>query len=514
MPNKDSDTLEQTPPGEVRTRLAAIVESSEDAIYGRDLNDIVTTWNKAAEAMYGYTASEIVGRPISLIVPSDRVDEEADILDRIRRGERIVHFETERRSKDGRLIPVSLSISPIRDSAGNIVGISKIARDQTEAHRARQKLERREAVLSSILETAPDALVVIDERGLIQSFSATAVRLFGFSQKEAVGRNVSVLMPSPYREAHDSYLARFLATGERRIIGTRRVIVGQRKDGSNFPIELAIGEAKVPGERLFTGFIRDLTEREARENRLAELQSELVHVSRLSELGQMASALAHEVTQPLAAMEIYRNAVRRLLAAGDVSGAQAAIERISEQAERTRQIVQRLRELVRKEETERKTEGLSKVIEEASALALVGIGPELKLGIHVAEDAAEAVIDRIQIQQVLVNLIRNAAQAMAGSPRRELFIATSRVGDMVEISVTDSGPGLPELVRARLFEPFVTTKPDGLGVGLSVSRTIVESHGGDLRTEDATGGGTVFRFTVPRPAAPAGPRPDQPSAGD
>ncbi len=494
---------------EARMQLAAIVESSDDAIVGKDLNGIVTSWNKAAESMFGYAASEIIGHPITLIIPPDRLMEETAILDRIRRGQRIVQFETERRCKDGRLIPVWLSVSPIRDRPGNIVGISKIARDQSAAHRARQELERREALLTSILETAPDALVVIDERGLIRSFSATAVRLFGFSLEEVLGRNVSMLMPSPYREAHDSYLERYLATGERRIIGTRRVIIGQRKDGSTFPIELAVGEVKVPGAHLFAGFVRDLTERQDRENRLAELQSELVHVSRLSELGQMASALAHEVTQPLAAMAIYRNAVRRLLAAGDVQGAQAAIERISEQAERARQIVQRLRELVRKEETERKTESLSKVIEEASALALVGIGPELKLGIRVAEDATEAVIDRIQIHQVLVNLIRNAAEAMAASPRRELSIATRRVGDMVEISVTDSGPGLPESVRARLFEPFVTTKPNGLGVGLSVSRTIVEAHGGELRAEDAAGGGTVFHLTLPSPEGtdkPAGDR--------
>lgn len=494
---------------EARMQLAAIVESSDDAIVGKDLNGIVTSWNKAAESTFGYAASEIIGHPITLIIPPDRIAEETAILDRIRRGERIVQFETERRCKDGRLIPVWLSISPIRDRSGNIVGVSKIVRDQSAAHRARQELERREALLTSILETAPDALVVIDECGLIRSFSATAVRLFGFNLEEVLGRNVSMLMPSPYREAHDSYIARYLATGERRIIGTRRVIVGQRKDGSTFPIELAIGEVKVPGARLFTGFIRDLTERQARENRLAELQSELVHVSRLSELGQMASALAHEVTQPLAAMAIYRNAVRRLLAAGDVLSAQAAIERISEQAERARQIVQRLRELVRKEETERKTESLSKVIEEASALALVGIGPELKLGIRVAEDATDAVIDRIQIQQVLVNLIRNAAEAMVGLPRRELLIATTRVGEMVEINVADSGPGLPESVRARLFEPFVTTKPNGLGVGLSVSRTIVEAHGGELRAEDAAGGGTVFRLTLPSPRRtnrPAGDR--------
>jgi two-component system sensor kinase FixL len=173
------------------------------------------------------------------------------------------------------------------------------------------------------------------------------------------------------------------------------------------------------------------------------------------------------------------------------------MERIAEQADRARQIIQRLRNLVKKNEEERRVESLTTLIGEASALALVGVGPGLKLNIRVAADAAEALIDKIQIQQVLLNLMRNAAEAMEGSPRRELSITTARVEDMVEINVADTGPGLPELVRARLFEPFVTTKPNGMGVGLSVCRAIVEAHGGELRAGDVEGGGTVFRLTVP-----------------
>ncbi len=200
----------------------------------------------------------------------------------------------------------------------------------------------------------PDALVVIDERGLIHSFSTAAERLFDFSPEEVLGRNVSLLMPSPYREAHDSYLARYLSTGERRIIGIGRVVVGQRKDGSTFPMELAVGEVLLPGERLFTGFVRDLTERQDHDRRLDELQSELIHVSRLNELGQMASALAHEVNQPLTAMTNYLSGVRRLLAAGNQEGAEQAMDRIAAQADRARQIIQRLRDLVTKRETERR----------------------------------------------------------------------------------------------------------------------------------------------------------------
>lgn len=482
---------------EARLRLAAIAESSNDAIVGKDLNGIVTAWNRAAEALFGYTAEQIIGRPITIIVPPDRIEEESSILERVRRGERMVHFETLRQRKDGRPVPVSLTISPVCDADGTVIGVSKIARDLSEIERVNQQLRRREALLRSILDTVPDALVVIDEYGLIQSFSAAAERLFGFLPGEVVGRNVSILMPSPYREQHDGYLARYLSTGERHIIGIGRIVVGQRKDGSTFPMELAVGEVNLTGDRLFTGFIRDLTEHQDRERHLSELQSELIHVSRLNELGQMVSALAHEVNQPLTAMSNYVSGMRRLLAAGKRQDAELAMERIAEQAGRARQIIQRLRNLVTKNAGERRVESLTTVIEEASALALVGIGQGLKLKIQVAAVAAEAVIDRIQIQQVLLNLMRNAAEAMDSSARRELSITTSRAEDMIEISVADTGPGLPELVRARLFEPFVTTKPNGMGVGLSVCRAIVEAHGGELRAEDAEGGGTVFRLTVP-----------------
>lgn len=498
-PGDSDDVLTYVQAGEASAWLTAIVDSTDDAIVGKNLDGVVISWNRAAEQMFGYPAAEIIGQSITRIIPPDRLAEEASILDRVLRGEKLVHFETTRRRKDDEIIPVSLTISPIRSADGRIIGVSKIARDLSEVERVDHELRRREALLRSILDTVPDALVVIDGGGLIQSFSTAAQRLFGFRPEEAVGRNVSMLMPSPYREAHDGYLARYLLTGERRIIGIGRIVVGQRKDGSTFPMELAVGEVDVSGARLFTGFVRDLTERQQRERRLGELQSELIHVTRLNELGQMASALAHEVNQPLTAMTNYLNGLRRLLAAGNRQAAEQAMERIAEQADRAREIIRGLRTLVRKGETEKRVESLPKTIEEASALALVGMGQRLKLEISIADDAAEAVIDKTQIQQVLLNLIRNAAEAMAGSPRRELSITTARAAGMVEISVADTGPGLPVSVRAHLFQPFVTTKPTGMGVGLSVCRTIVEAHGGELRAEDANGGGTVFRLTVPHP---------------
>jgi two-component system sensor kinase FixL len=476
--------------------LAAMAASSNDAIVGKDLGGTVIFWNDMAEQLFGFTAAEMIGAPILRIVPPDRTAEEASILERLRRGERVSHFETERLTRDGRTIPVSVTISPIRDDAGRIVGASKSARDLSEARRISAALKQRELLLQAILDTVPDGLIVIDQHGLIRSLSPAAEQMFGFSSTEAIGRNVAMLMPSSHAGSHDAYMDRYAATGERRIIGIGRVVAGLRKDGTTFPMELHIGEAAAPGDRLFTGFVRDLTAREDRERRLADLQAELILVSRLSELGQMASALAHEVDQPLTAIANYARGVRRLLTPDIPPALHEAIAKMSEQATRAHAIVQSIRGLVKKETRPARTEDLRVIIEEAIALALVGAGRTVDLALRLDPEARHADLDRVQVQQVLLNLVRNAVQAMEGAPVQRLTIATAARGDRVEISVADSGPGLPEAVRARLFQPFVTTKVGGLGVGLSICRAIVQAHGGELIAETPPGGGTVFRFTV------------------
>ena len=403
----------------------------------------------------------------------------------------------ERLHKDGSVVAVSLSVSPILDDRNRIVGVSEIARDIGEMQRIRRDLERREGLLFAILDASPDALVVIDQQGLIRSFSAAAERLFGFNAMEVEGQSVNMLMPPPYRDEHDGHVARHFATGERHVVGTKRIVFGERKDGSTFPMELAIGEVNVAGMRLFAGFIRDLTERQERERCVNELQSELVHVSRAVELGQMLAEFAHEVADPLMAISFYLGTVRRQLVAGDVIAVQSLVDRVLEQSDRARQIVRRISDHVRKRAADRQVEDLTKVIEESSALALVGAGRDIKLDVRIGDNAREAVIDKIQIQQVLLNLMRNAVEAMTDSPWRELSISTARDGDMVEISVSDTGSGLTRAARSKLFQPFNTTKPNGMGVGLSVCRLIVEAHGGKIRADDGDGAGTVFRLTIP-----------------
>jgi two-component system sensor kinase FixL len=359
----------------------------------------------------------------------------------------------------------------------------------------------RQAHLQSILDTVPEAMIVVDEHGIMQSFSSAAERLFGYRTADALGHNIKILMPAPYRENHDGYMQRYNDTGERRIIGIGRVVVGQRKDGSTFPMELAVGEMKSGEQRFFTGFIRDLTDRQKTEARLQELQSELVHISRLTAMGEMASTLAHELNQPLSAISNYLKGSQRLLqGASDERSAtiRDALNKATDQAMRAGHIIRRLRDFVSRGESERRVESITKLVEEASALALVGVKDR---GIRVTfqfDPSVELVLaDRVQIQQVVLNLIRNAVDAMEETKVRDLAVSVVPAGDnLVRVSVADTGLGIAPEITEQLFQPFITTKRDGMGVGLSISRTIVEAHGGRIWVEPNPVGGTIFHFTL------------------
>ena len=322
-------------------------------------------------------------------------------------------------------------------------------------------------------------------------------------EREAIGQNVSILMPNPDRSRHDGYLARYRSTGERHIIGIGRIVTGQRKDGTTFPMHLSIGEMQSGGAPYFTGFVRDLTEHQQTQARLQELQSELVHVSRLSAMGEMASALAHELNQPLAAISNYMKGSRRLLAAStdpNISKIESALDRAAEQAIRAGQIIRRLRDFVARGESEKRVESLSKLIEEAGALGLTGAreqGVQLRFNLDPQHD--QVLVDRVQIQQVLVNLFRNALEAMAHSlaPRTHRLQLPAVADDMIEIAVSDTGSGFRKTWMQNLFQTFFTTKETGMGVGLSISRSIIEAHGGRMWAETNAAGGATFRFTLP-----------------
>lgn len=360
-----------------------------------------------------------------------------------------------------------------------------------------------EAYLRSILATVPDAMVLIDEYGIILSFSAAAEKMFGYSESEVAGENVSMLMPSPDRERHDGYLRNYRETGVRKIIGIGRVTTARRRNGNTFPIELSVGEAWVEGRRIFTGFIHDITQRQQTELTLQDLQAELAHVGRISEMGTLASSLAHELNQPLTAITSYSQGARDLLSGAldeeNLELAREAMQEVASQAIRAGEIVRRMRDFMSHGDTEHRVENLPRLIGEANALALVGSREHgIDVQVRLDSGAEEVFVDRIQVQQVLTNLIRNAIDAMIDCPVRSLTIS-SRPGPagFVTISVEDTGSGISHSVEPQLFQPFVTSKQTGMGIGLSISRTIIEAHGGRIWFEPGVHGGTIFHFTLP-----------------
>ncbi|QRM27310.1 PAS domain S-box protein [Microvirga sp. VF16] len=498
-----SETSSKPSQPSVHDKIATLLIDAvtDTAFIVLDSDGNIAGWSRGAEHIHGWSGEEVIGRSASILyMPDDSADTLRQDLQTAHERERH-EAQGLRLRRDGSAFMALVTMTPIDGTDIGRGAIAMTTRDITEWVMAEEALRTREAHLRSILETVPDAMVVIDEQACIQSFSATAVRLFGYQPDEVIGENVKILMPAPYRDQHDNYMLRYRKTGERRIIGVGRVVVGQRKDGSTFPMELAVGEMHSEGIRYFTGFIRDLTERQKTETRLQELQSELVHMSRFTALGEMASTLAHEINQPLTAITNYLKGCRRILERMDgdtVPMLRDAVNEAGEQALRAGQVIRHLREFVARGESERHIENLPKLIEEASALSLVGAKEQ---GVRVVFDfdpkAPFVLADRIQIQQVLLNLIRNAIEAMQETERRELRVAT-RVMDEghVELSVEDTGPGLAPEVASQLFQPFVTTKKHGMGVGLSICRTIVEAHGGKIWAVSKQGEGTAFRFTL------------------
>jgi two-component system sensor kinase FixL len=486
------------------TLYRAIVETAVDAIVVIDRKGLIRSVNNATERLFGYVAEELVGRNVNMLMPEPFAGEQNTYLaNYLRTGQKKIigiAREVVGRRKDGSVFPMDLSVGEARDNSEPIfVGIIRDITDRKAAEIAQRESELR---LRSILDTVPDAIVVIDAQGIIQSFSPAAARLFGYDSAEVVGRNVSMLMPTPYREAHDGYLARYLRTGERRIIGIGRVVVGLRKTRETFPIELHVGEFAVGGTRFFTGFIRDLTEQQEAKRRIQDLQAELLHASRLSVMGQMASTMAHELNQPLTAVTNYLEAGRQLLATGAAgpSRIDEIMEKAIAQAQRAGEVIRRLRSFVSKGETERRLHNLNQLVEEALALALIGTRQHnVRASLELDDSLPLVLIDPVQIQQVVLNLVRNAVEAMEQVERRELVVGTRAIPDreVAEVTVADSGPGIAPELADRLFQPFITTKKSGMGLGLSICREIVETHHGRLTAAPGTSGGAVFRVTLP-----------------
>ncbi|MEM7497666.1 MAG: PAS domain S-box protein [Pseudomonadota bacterium] len=373
------------------------------------------------------------------------------------------------------------------------------------------------SLLDLVVQTAPDAIVTIDEHGAILSFSPAAERMFGYAEDEILGQNVSMLMPSPHSARHDDYMTHYRQTGERRIIGIGRELRALRKSGETFVAEIAVGELNKDGRHVFTGFIRDVTDRVEAERRANRLQRMLDRVSRIQALGEMSSALAHEINQPLSALSSFARAAARNLAKSppDTEKARDQLDRIAGEAQRAGEIVRRMRKLVDRGKGDFRPEDVNTLVREGIALSRVG--PEVEgfgVRLELAAGLPKVLADRIQIQQVIVNLMRNAAEALNGDGHGDVHVATElseRPGTIavrahpvsaaeVMVTIGDGGPGIPDELIDRLFDPFVTTKESGLGIGLAVCRTIVAAHGGRIWAEANDEGGADFHFTLP--AAP------------
>ncbi|TRD11638.1 PAS domain S-box protein [Erythrobacter insulae] len=356
--------------------------------------------------------------------------------------------------------------------------------------------------LHAVIDTVPDAMVIADEEGRIRSFSKGAEKMFGYCEAEVLGKNIALLMPSPDRERRGGYMRRNQETQIPQIIGIGRVTTARSSDGTTFPINLSLSEIKVDGTSGYVAFIRDLTESRETERELHTLQSELAHVSRISSIGGMATSLAHELNQPLTAVTNYANSASDLLkdpSEENLALVREALDECAQEALRAGQIVHRLRDFISRGETERHIVSLSRLVKEASALALMnGDGKKVDFETVLDPDLDEVLVDPVQIQQVVLNLIRNALEAMLESPHKRLIISSwpGKPG-FVELIVADSGPGLEPHIADRLFHPFNTSKESGMGLGLSICHTIITAHGGKIAAKPSELGGTAFHITLP-----------------
>ena len=356
--------------------------------------------------------------------------------------------------------------------------------------------------LRRVIDSALDGMIVIDASGTVLLYNAACERMFGYAADEVLGRNVKLLMTSPDRKDHDSSLRNYLRSGTARIIGIGRDVTGRRKDGSTVPIRLSVGELRDDGDTpLFIGTLHDLTEALRARERIEELQSELMQVARASAVGEMGATLAHELTQPLSAVAGFVESSVALIDRGDAKVPARVREYMDQAVTQTLRmgaVVRRVREFTSRGDTERSVEDINAVVEEICELATLGTATDgIDLEMDLAADLPPVLIDHIQIQQVVLNLVRNSIDALTDCETGTITVATVPGGRMVEVVVSDNGPGLPPEDRERVFEPFVSSKHDGIGIGLSICRTIVEAHGGRIAIDAGTRSGTAFRFSVP-----------------
>ncbi len=358
------------------------------------------------------------------------------------------------------------------------------------------------AETSAILDTAVDGIVIIDERGIIQTFNQAASELFGYPSEDVIGRSVNMLMTAADAHRHDGYLQDYLTTGQASIIGFGRELEGLTAAGDRVPVYLAVSDIQLDGRRRFAGVIRNLTEQHAAREALASQREKLAHVSRLSTMGEMTASIAHEINQPLTAISMYAQACIKLLNRDGTTGkVKEALEKLNTQSLRAGAVIERIQRFARAQETSKELVDLNELVTDLLKLAESDArmhNIDLDLGLAPALPALFA--DPVQIQQVILNLIRNGIDAMneiGCKHGRTILIETRRRGGNVELLVSDQGPGVAENQSDLLFTPFHTTKKEGMGMGLSICRSIISEHGGELRFRNNAETGACFYFSLP-----------------
>jgi two-component system sensor kinase FixL len=471
--------------------LRAILDSSESAIVGIDLNGIIVGCNGGAGRLYGHAATEMIGHSLSILMPPG-ADDLAKILDSIRSGRSVAPREAVRTAKDGRMLTLRASAAPVRDANGALVGGVEIGRDITERVRMDLAALTTEARWRTVIDAAVDGIIVIDERGLIDVFNPAAERMFGYSAEEMRGRNVSVLMPSPYQAEHDAYMHRYLRTGHRKIIGIGREVTGLRRDGTTFPMQLSVGEMRAGGARHFIGILHDLSERVRLEERVRGQEA-------LARLGEMGAVIAHEVKNPLAAMRGAIEVISGRMPAGSKEA--PILKEIITRIDALNGLLRDLLLFARAPQPHYGPVALGMLL--TSTADLLARDPALsELHITVTGNPPPVQGDPELLRIVFQNLLINAAQAMHSRGTIQATITAAEGTQQVDIA--DTGPGIPPEERDKVFRPFFTTKARGTGLGLATAKRFIELHSGTITISCPPAGGTVVTIKLPseRPQNP------------
>jgi PAS domain S-box-containing protein len=478
--------------GQQQRRVAAIVNSSDDAIIGQDLDGVITSWDPAAERMYGYRPDEAIGRVITLIVPPEHAHEEERVLSCLRRGEYIDHFETVRRTKDGRLIDVVLTITPLRDIDGTVFGALKIARDLTERKQAQEALRLSEATALAFIASAAEGILIIDEVGRIIIANGQIEKMFGYEQAELIGQPMEVLLPEPLRGQHTTHRADYAAAPRVRPMGRGLDLAGRRRDGTEFPVEISLSYVRTARGTRVMAFVTDITERLAHERAVRRSD-------KLALLGTLSAGIAHELNNPLG---IIKGRIELILLEAEEQGLPPVVREdlgvIHHHVERVIRLVHGLLSYARPSERERRPTDLNRVVAETMLLVQKQLNKE---GVHITTSLDRSlppiVGEQNALEQVLLNLIKNAEQAIGGNGEIRIVTRTAARPRWVELIVADTGPGIPAEHLSRIFDPYFTTKATGTGLGLSIISRIVDEHAGTIEVYSRPGQGAEFVLGFP-----------------